>query len=294
MNRQGESEPVDYLWFGVEILAEPHGIECAELDVLRHRLLGPYQHRETLELHPVHLDGRWALRSRVATPEHVRESPSRLGATPLAIAEVAYAMVHGRLMSHAHKEGFSRLHAAVVDLQGARILVAAPSGTGKTTLALRLIGAGGVVHSDEGALIRDGRSIGLPRRAHVKDSGTELLPPSWQDHRLTLGYHPPIHTLDLCDLNSGPGPTRLTEAGTDLVVLLGARQARHTITSVAAGDALWELLGEADHYGSEVETLTDSRSRLMSELSTLLRGTPVVRLEGHGDPAVGEHLARLL
>ena len=79
------------------------------------------------------------------------------------------------------------LHAAVVERQGAGLLLAGFSGSGKTTLTLELVGRGWTYHSDDLApiYIDSGMIASFPKPLHVKDlSRWELYrhrwnPPSW-------------------------------------------------------------------------------------------------------------------
>ncbi len=79
------------------------------------------------------------------------------------------------------------LHAAVVERDGAGLLLAGSSGSGKTTLTLELVGRGWTYHSDDLAPIHidSGMVASFPKPLHVKDlSRWELYrqrwnPPSW-------------------------------------------------------------------------------------------------------------------
>ena len=79
------------------------------------------------------------------------------------------------------------LHAAVVERDGAGLLLAGSSGSGKTTLTLELVGRGWTYHSDDLApiYIESGMIASFPKPLHVKDlSRWELYrerwnPPSW-------------------------------------------------------------------------------------------------------------------
>ncbi|MBA2533282.1 MAG: hypothetical protein H0V23_14480 [Nocardioidaceae bacterium] len=79
------------------------------------------------------------------------------------------------------------LHAAVVERDGAGLLLAGTSGSGKTTLTLELVGRGWTYHSDDLApiYVDSGMVASFPKPLHVKDlSRWELYrqrwnPPSW-------------------------------------------------------------------------------------------------------------------
>jgi hypothetical protein len=103
---------------------------------------------------------------------------------PTDVLDLVYRRVHQRAFELASLRGWVRLHAAVVDLvdgpgnegagradgamAGPRVLLVAPSGTGKTTLACRLLLDGQAVAGDESALVRDGLALPVARRFHLK------------------------------------------------------------------------------------------------------------------------------
>lgn len=287
--------PSDYLWFDVLVEADPQARGCPELDVLDHRFVGPFEHSSTLHLHPHRTDAGWVLnpfwQGAPISPDFA--APMEF-ATGLELAEQAYGLVHRELMACSQRAGYARLHAAVADVAGARVLLAAPSGVGKTTLALRLAQQGAVLHSDEGALIQSGRSLGLPRRAHVKDSGSWLWPREWGTHQVSLAYTPPVHAYDIAAIFGPQGTVRLSDRPTDLVVILGERDAELQAVPVSPGEALGHLLPEAGGYGSTAESITVSRSRLVAEVAALLRQARAIRLDGYANPAVADLLSAML
>ena len=63
------------------------------------------------------------------------------------------------------------LHAAVVERDGAGLLLAGTSGSGKTTLTLELVGRGWTFHGDDVApiYVDSGMVASLPKPLHVKD-----------------------------------------------------------------------------------------------------------------------------
>ena len=90
-----------------------------------------------------------------------------------------------------------RLHAAVIDVRAGagsdpvRLALVAPSGTGKTTLACRLLLDGQEAPADESTLVRDGVALPVARRYHLK--------PGLEDVVTGLA----AHTVDLPSLADG-------------------------------------------------------------------------------------------
>lgn len=70
------------------------------------------------------------------------------------------------------------LHCATISKDGRGILISAPSGTGKTTLAGALVAAGWTYTSDEAASLRLGNPTvaGFPKPLLMKPGGTRLIP----------------------------------------------------------------------------------------------------------------------
>jgi len=97
-------------------------------------------------------------------------------AEPGDVLDVIYRRSYQRCFELASLRGWVRLHAATIDLPAGRVLLSAPSGTGKTTLACALRLGGVAVPSDESVLVRDGESIPVPRRFHVKVPAPVHLP----------------------------------------------------------------------------------------------------------------------
>ena len=94
----------------------------------------------------------------------------------LALVDVVYDQVHTSAFTHASHRGWVRAHAGIVDVEGARVAIAGPSGIGKTTLALRLLFDGAAVQGDESVLVRDGRAFTVARPFHLKDGIATLVP----------------------------------------------------------------------------------------------------------------------
>jgi hypothetical protein len=114
-----------------------------------------------------------------ASGYQIAENGERLGhpvATPGEVLEIVYRQLHRRAFGLAAQQGWVRLHAAAIDGPWGRAAVVAASGTGKTTLACRLLYDGVAVAADESVLVRDGAALPFPRLFHLK-AGIELVVP---------------------------------------------------------------------------------------------------------------------
>jgi hypothetical protein len=136
----------------------------------------------------------------------------------VAAAEAVHVRAHRRAFELASLAGWVRVHAATVDLDGARVLVVGPSGAGKTTLATRLLLEGADVQGDESVLVRRDASLAVPRALHLKPGYEQWLPEvaAIRDSLPTVGE---VAILDPAQLGR---PWRLREAPVDHVVLLDA------------------------------------------------------------------------
>jgi hypothetical protein len=103
---------------------------------------------------------------------------------PEAVLDLVYRRVHQRAFELASLRGWVRLHAAVVDLgadsrsgppEPTRVLLVAPSGGGKTTLACRLLLDGEQAVADESVLVRQGVALPVARRFHLKPGAEEVV-----------------------------------------------------------------------------------------------------------------------
>jgi hypothetical protein len=96
------------------------------------------------------------------------------------------------------------------------VLVAGPSGAGKTTLAVRLLYDGEAVQGDESVLVhRTGVSLAVPRAFHLKEGATDLVP-----ELRTLPALPRVEDVAVLDPNLVRSPWELAESPVDHVVLL--------------------------------------------------------------------------
>lgn len=213
----------------------------------------------------LHIDGRPFRESH----PHPTAEPSAL-----AVVEAAYRHLHHRIQAGADEDGWLRLHAAAVEHDGARILLAAPSGTGKTTLALHLaLRHGWRLLGDEAVHVRNGLTAPLPRRLHIR-RGTIRLLPELADvpDPVLLPYWPPLLTLDPARLRPDRRHT-LDHAPASHIVLLQADHAasRSTLTPLPVPELLAALTAEALPY-------TQHHGNAVAQLAALMRQTPAHRL----------------
>jgi hypothetical protein len=136
--------------------------------------------------------------------------------TAPAASDAVYVRAHRRAFELASLAGWSRVHAATMDLDGMRLLVVGPSGAGKTTLAVRLLFDGESVQGDESVLVhRTGVSLAVPRAFHLKEGTAEVVP---ELRRLT--DLPRVGDVAVLDPTRVRSPWELAEAPVDHVVLL--------------------------------------------------------------------------
>lgn len=136
--------------------------------------------------------------------------------SPGAAGDTVYVRAHRRAFELASLAGWSRVHAATVDIDGVRVLIVGPSGAGKTTLAVRLWFDGAGVQGDESVLVhRTGVSLAVPRAFHLKDGALDVIP----ELRRFDGL-PRVEDVTVLDPTLVRSPWELTEAGVDHVVLL--------------------------------------------------------------------------
>ncbi len=171
-----------------------------------------------------------------------------------AAADAIHVRAHRRAFELASLAGWARLHAATVDLDGARILIVGSSGAGKTTLAVRLLLDGADVQGDESVLVRRGASIAVPRALHLKPGAGELLP-ELADLVPTLPRAGDVTVFDPARIGH---PIVLREAPIEHVVLLGPGEpGTVSCRSVDGGTVLEALLSDAF-------PLTETSARMVS------------------------------
>lgn len=210
----------------------------------------------------------------------VLEEGDHLATLPTAadVADAIYVRAHRRAFERASLAGWVRVHAATLDLDGARVLLVGPSGTGKTTLALRLLLDGVAVLGDESVLLRPGASAAVPRPFHVKAATWDVLAD------LPVAYDELPRAAEVAVLD----PARVAPAvvprvaAVDHVVLLertGAPAAAQPASSAEVVEAL----------ARDAFVVTEPTGRLLATLVAAVGGARRWRLT-IGDPSatVGE------
>ena len=248
---------LDYLWLEVELDGDP-------------RLVSLLQNSSTSSL-PV----RERVTIGVASGSdgdtvEIDGDPHPASGT-IEIAEIAYGAVHDRVARWARDEGWARIHAGLADAGGRRIMIAGPSGVGKTTTIVALADQGATVLGDEAVLVRDGQSIALPRPLHAKHGGTGIGGLRQETILTTLPYDDPIAILDPAAINRVP---RLEHrpAPLDLIVLLERSDGdQPRVVPASTAEAIVALAPDAGPF-------TPDRVQLVRTVIELAESAPVVRL----------------
>jgi hypothetical protein len=118
-------------------------------------------------------------------------------------------------------EGYTRLHAGSLTLEGRRLLIAGSKGSGKSSLLLKFLTGGAEVHGDENVLFRGGETIPLPRKFHLREGTIELIP-ELREAAEGLRRYEPSSAPPLCffDPTDADRPWRVVAAAADAIVFL--------------------------------------------------------------------------
>jgi hypothetical protein len=193
--------------------------------------------RRDLHYWVAHVDGRFVVREEGDDLTTVEDADTA--------ADAIHVRAHRRAFELASLSGWARVHAATVDLDGARVLVVGSSGAGKTTLAARLLLDGAEVQGDESVLVRRDASLAVPRALHLKP-GYERWLPEIGPIAAELPVVGEVTVLDPARLGR---PWRLREAPIEHVVLLegvaGGHDGPVTCEPVDGGRVLEALLTDA-------------------------------------------------
>lgn len=255
-----DSVTLDYLWLDVEVTTQP-----AVLSLLGNSGESTIDTRETLRIAV----------SPSASGGWIAEIGLRRyrAADDLDLGELVYGAVHDRVAYWAREEGWMRIHAGLADIAGRRIMIAGPSGVGKTTTMVQLAAAGATVLGDEAVLIRDRDAIALPRPFHAKHAGRGIRGLNPEAVSTVLDYPDPIAILDPAVIN-GIVVLRHAPAPIDLIVLLerGDPPLREPeVEAATGGDAIVALAPDAGPF-------TADRGELLRSVIRLVESAPVVKL----------------
>jgi len=189
-------------------------------------------------------------------------------ADPEGVLDLVYRRVHQRAFELASLRGWVRLHAAVVDLDRgpaappARVLLVAPSGTGKTTLSCRLLLDGQATVADESTLVRDGVALPVARRFHLKP-GLEAVVPDLARH---TGSLPGLAdaTVRAFDPTEAGFAWSIAEARVDHVVLVERAVGGSALVPASAVEAMPALVDKSFPH-------QEPTGHLLGQVAALLR-----------------------
>jgi len=263
---------LDYLWLDVELDDDPRLVS-----VLQNSSTSSIAARDRLRVGMASTSS-----GDVVDIDGVRH-PAR---GPIEIGELAYAAVHDRIAEWARRDGWSRIHAGLADIAGRRVMIAGPSGVGKTTTIVALADRGATVLGDEAVLVKDGESIALPRPLHAKHGGHGIEGLRPESILTVLEYPDPIAILDPAAINR---VDRLHHriAPVDLIVLLerGDSQSAEAVPA-SVTDAIVALAPDAGPF-------TADRTELVRSIIALAESAPVVRLRMASPGATADVLMEL-
>jgi hypothetical protein len=229
----------------------------------------PMPAQRTLHYSAVAVDGRFVVREEgddLTTAADVESA-----------VDAVHVRAHRRAFELASLAGWVRVHAATVDLDGARVLVVGPSGAGKSTLAARLLLDGAAVQGDESVLVRREGSLAVPRALHLKPGYERWLP----ELAAVAADLPMVGEVTVLDPGRLAQPWRLRDAPVDHVVLLdgaaGRGSGRVSCVPVDGGTVLEALLGDAF-------PLTETKAGMVATLAGAIGVAGGHRL-GSGPPA---------
>lgn len=172
-------------------------------------------------------------------------------------------LLHGRVFFHS-LEGPARsgfVHAALLRRGPRRVLIAGSKGAGKTSLALRLLGAGYDVEGDEHVFLKDGGVIARPRGCRVKGPSVALLP-EFADAILAAPVYLDVRGSQIFNVSPAAlgGSWRIQHGKVDCVIVLqpnhgGYSSLRPLVPSVTAQALISELRIHAGDRGPAIQAV---------------------------------------
>jgi hypothetical protein len=137
---------------------------------------------------------------------------------------------------------FTRLHAASVTLGGRRVAIAGAAGSGKTTLATRLLFEHCAPHGDDLLLIAGGQAISFPRRFRLRPESLRWLP-QIADAAPSLPRDRDCLALDPSDLGFR---WEISTAPADVVIFLQSRGSAVRIAPSPRHAMAQKLMGQSN------------------------------------------------
>lgn len=187
--------------------------------------------------------------------------------------DAVYVRAHRRAFEFSSLSGWVRIHGALVDVAGRRVLFAGASGVGKTILALRMLVDGDAVQGDESVLVRGGVVMAVPRPLHLKPDADRLVP----EIAALLGGLPRVADVAVLDPARCGFGWSLREVPLDQVILLDRAPGPPGCVPVAQTEVIAALV-------PEVFPLAETKSTLLREVTAAVSPARCHRL-ATSDPA---------
>ena len=195
-------------------------------------------------------------------------------ATPEDARDEVHRRVHRRIFERASRRGWIRLHGALVDFGGSRVLVTGPSGAGKSTLATRLLLDGCAVQGDESVMLRERACVAVARPFHLKPGAEGLLPDLVARGGASVEL-PRIDDVVVADPGRMGHEWRLTVAPLDHVVLLTPGESAADAAAVLVAEPQMAMLPA---LVPQLFPVAETKSGLLRALTRSLVGVQCHRL----------------